>query len=269
MVAFTSYISSLSDPLCRAFLTQLSPRLGVDCYFLDGAWPTRLAQLSRHVPDVAWICGLLHVTNESADSRWPYEPIAAPVMRGARYGGLPVYFSDLIVRTDSPIHTLADIRDKRWAVNEQSSLSGYQMLNCSLEQDRYGRRFGGEVVLTGTHLRSIKAVLQRSADFATIDSTVWDAYAAQNPKQRRLLRVVTSLGPFPAPPIVVKKNAPLALRLAVQQALLDLHQTPQALSAMALLQTARFAPVTNADYDSIRALHADRNRQAFTMPMDE
>src|SRR5947207_11493460 len=51
--------------------------------------------------DVAFVCGLPYV--EATDAgRAAVEPLAAPVLRGERYGGRLIYFSDVIVRHDSP-----------------------------------------------------------------------------------------------------------------------------------------------------------------------
>src|SRR5262245_10031900 len=51
--------------------------------------------------DVAFVCGLAYV-NHATQSGAAVEPLAAPVLRGRRYGGWPVYFSSVVVRRDSP-----------------------------------------------------------------------------------------------------------------------------------------------------------------------
>lgn len=253
MITFTSYVSSLTDPVCRLFLATLSRRLETECRYLDGDWPSRLDLIERGLPDVAWICGLLHVMEERT-RLWHYEPVAAPVMRGRRYGGQPVYFADLIVHASSNLYTLGDALGRRWAVNETSSFSGYHMLCCRLAQRGMVPRVIGQIVETGSHLQSLNAVLQQTADFATIDSTVWDAFVTQRPEQAGQLRVIATLGPFPAPPVVVSTTAPAALGHTVRNVLLELHTTSGATRTLNALHIDRFAPVTNASYEPIRAL---------------
>ena len=55
----------------------------------------------------------------------PAEPIAAPVLQGERYGGRPIYFSDVIVHRDSDARSFMDLRDRSWSFNDPLSQSGY------------------------------------------------------------------------------------------------------------------------------------------------
>ena len=74
--------------------------------------------------DAAFICGLAYVELVRL-GRADLDPIAAPVLRGERYGDRPVYYSDVIVRRDSPYHRFADLRGRSWSFNEPYSHSGY------------------------------------------------------------------------------------------------------------------------------------------------
>lgn len=55
---------------------------------------------------------------------------------------------------------------------------------------------------TGSHLKSIKMILDNKADVAAIDSNVLKFYLQQNPQDEENLSTVTSLGPMPIYPIV-------------------------------------------------------------------
>lgn len=55
---------------------------------------------------------------------------------------------------------------------------------------------------TGSHLKSIKMILDNKADVAAIDSNVLKFYLQQNPQDKENLSTVTSLGPMPIYPIV-------------------------------------------------------------------
>lgn len=50
---------------------------------------------------------------------------------------------------------------------------------------------------TGSHLKSIKMILDNKADVAAIDSNVLKFYLQQNPQDEENLTTVTSLGPMP------------------------------------------------------------------------
>ena len=74
--------------------------------------------------DVSFVCGLAYIELCGPD-RLPLVPVAAPVLIGERFRTQPVYFSDVIVRRDSPFQTFADLRGASWCFNERLSQSGY------------------------------------------------------------------------------------------------------------------------------------------------
>lgn len=49
----------------------------------------------------------------------------APVFDGEKASGRPVYFCDVIVRSDAPFRTFSDLEGGSWAYNDRCSLSGY------------------------------------------------------------------------------------------------------------------------------------------------
>ena len=68
------------------------------------------APVARGEIDAGFICGLPYV-NLTRQHPAPVELLAAPVLQGERYGGRPIYFSDVIVRADSPYRSG---RSKSW-----------------------------------------------------------------------------------------------------------------------------------------------------------
>src|SRR5262245_27135054 len=62
--------------------------------------------------DVSFVCGLAYI---ELAGRLGREALAAPVLRGTRYRGRPVYFSDVIVRAEAPFRKFADLRGCSWA----------------------------------------------------------------------------------------------------------------------------------------------------------
>ena len=71
-----------------------------------------------------FMCGLPY----ARDPR-PLTPIIAPVVRGARYQGRPIYFTDIVVRTDSPYRTLEDTFGRR--VGYTSIIRSPAMSHCA------------------------------------------------------------------------------------------------------------------------------------------
>src|SRR5436305_10875899 len=97
--------------------------------------------------DVGFICGLPYVRLVDSPGT-PVELLAAPVLRGERYQNKPVYFSDVIVRSDSPFASFDDLGGCRWASSQRTSHSGYDMVCSSLLAQRKTRRYFDALIET-------------------------------------------------------------------------------------------------------------------------
>ena len=202
------------------FETRISgPLEGDDDPFADGR------------VDVGFVCAPTY--------RWMRERVEllpALVPLDARANGRPVYFADVVVRDDSNLATFDDLRGKRWAYNDRNSRSGwFSML------DRVGGDTGffSELVHAGSHLQSLAAVRAGTVDGAAIDSNVLFLEPHHD------LRVVESWGPFPIQPVIVREGVDDALKSRLAEALLRMHEQHD----LAPFGFARFAPVTDADYE--------------------
>ncbi len=194
----------------------------------------------------AWVCGIVYVRQPDLDL------LAAPVMRGQRYGGKAVYFSDLIVRRESRFSRLPDLRGCRFAYNERGSFSGMICVEAGIRHLGGTRDFFGPLVKSGSHMRSIEMVLSGGADTAAIDSTVLDQLAAEDPGLPKRMRIVTSFGPYPVPPWVASNQVSPGLRSRLRSALLEMNATEDGRGSLKLGQMERFSAVDDRYYDRIR-----------------
>lgn len=97
-----------ADAMCRELTGYIAQRLGITARFVDDVpWQERERLLDTGAIDLCWICGLPYV--QKADAAALIELCVAPVMSGTRYGGQPVYFSDVLVRSDSAYGSFADL----------------------------------------------------------------------------------------------------------------------------------------------------------------
>jgi phosphonate transport system substrate-binding protein len=223
-------------------------------YLEDADWQDSYRRIAAGEIAVGWICGRPYV--RLADEGAPIHLLAAPVMAGERYGGRPVYFSDVVVRRDSPYTTFAELRGATWAYNEPGSQSGYHVTRYHLARlgVKPGESFFGRSQATGAHLNSLAMVLSGAADASAIDSTVLEWELAADPGLAEHIRVIDAIGPSPVPPLVVSTRVPDDVTAEWRRRLLALHQTEAGRQALAVGRLARFAAVTDADYDPIRAM---------------
>jgi len=205
--------------------------------------------------DVGFICGLPYVrlADEPANT---VELLAAPVLQGERYRQKPVYFSDVIVRSDSPYTSFDDLGGCTWAYNEPGSHSGYNLVCSSLLERGKTLHYFGTMIKTGSHSRSLQLVLEGRADATAIDSHVLDVVLAQNKDLALQLRVVTMLGPSSIPPVVVARSLDPDLKCRMQQALLTMHDDPDMARALHEGRIDHFVAVTDANYNDIRTIFA-------------
>src|SRR6476661_7840072 len=110
-IKFASFLAPNVFPVYEFIAEYLGRQLGRPTELAVG---TSYAGFAEGKADVGFICGLPYVLLARQDPP-PVEPLAAPVLQGERYGGRPIYYSDVIVRRGSPFKSFADLRGARWA----------------------------------------------------------------------------------------------------------------------------------------------------------
>lgn len=250
MLTLASYLAENARPVYEGLTAWLARRLGEPAELLAGVtWTERLRMLDAGRVHVGFICGLPY--SHRVDR---VELLCAPVMAHRRYGGRPVYFTDVIVRRDSPFTTFADLRGQSYAFNDEGSNSGYVVPRDHLLSLGETGGYFGKVTASGSHQQSIARVLSGEVDASGIDSTVLELEAAQRAEIGPRLRVVESIGPGPIPPVVVARGLPEPQKTRLRDAFLAMHEDPDGRAVLAAGLLARFVPVRDADYDPIRAM---------------
>jgi phosphonate transport system substrate-binding protein len=250
-VRFATFLAPNMLPVYRFLAERIGERLGRPVELVVG---TSFDQFETGEADLGVICGLPYV--RLADRRPPpVEPLAAPVLAGDRYGGRPVYYSDVIVRRDSPITCLEELRGCSWAYNEPMSHSGHTVTLYSLVRMGVRPGFFARVVEAGYHQRAIRLVDAGAVDAAAIDSQVLAIELRDHPDLAGL-RVVGSFGPSTIQPVVAASRLPGRLKDQVRELLVALDDDPTARPALDHGLIDRFTPVDAAAYDDIRAMLA-------------
>jgi phosphonate transport system substrate-binding protein len=248
---FATFLAPNMAPVYRFLAERMGERLGRRVELVVGG---SFDQFERGQADLGVICGLPYVW--LADRRpAPVQPLAAPVLAGDRYGGRPVYYSDVIVRRDSPITSLEELGGCSWAYNEPASHSGHAVTLYSLV--RMGARpgFFGRVVEAGFHQRAIRLVHAGAVDAAAIDSQVLAVELRDHPELAGL-RVIGAFGPSTIQPVVAASHLPDPLKDEVRELLTELGDDPTARPALDHGLIDRFRPVNDGAYDDIRAMLA-------------
>jgi phosphonate transport system substrate-binding protein len=199
------------------------------------------------------VCSLPYVEFERRGIS-PAVPVAAPVLEGERYGGRPVYFSDVIVHRDSPFRSFSDLRGRSWAFNEPLSHSGYGITRYHLVTLGETEGFFGAVIEAGFHEESIRMVAGKEVDASAIDSQVLAVALRDDPVLAGELRVIDALGPSTIQPVAVSKRVPGDLREEIRAVLVSMGDDPGCRERLAVGTVERFVPVDASSYDDIRMM---------------
>jgi phosphonate transport system substrate-binding protein len=214
---------------------------------------TSYESCEKDLNEVCFVCSLPYVTFERRGLDLAV-PVAAPVLEGARYGGRPVYFSDVIVHRDSPFQSFLDLRGRSWAYNEPLSHSGYGITRYHLVQLGETNGFFGKVVEAEFHQEAIRMVAVGEVDGSAIDSQVLGVELRDHPDLAERVRVVEALGPSTIQPVAVSRRVPEDLREAIRDVLVTMAEDPQVRGRLAHGLVERFVAVDAASYSDIRMM---------------
>jgi phosphonate transport system substrate-binding protein len=174
---------------------------------------------------------------------------AVPLARPRNAAGQAEYRSILIVRADSDIQSVADLRGRSFAFGSFHSTSGNLVPRTYLY--RHGIRLEdlSRYDNLGKHDAVAKAVLKGNFDAGAVKDVIAARYRGHG------LRYLAASDPIPAVPIVAHPETPAALREAVTQALLGLDPADPALQETLVSWDPEFqhgfAPAALADYRPI------------------
>ena len=183
--------------------------------------------------------------------------VAAPLPSLARYGGKPVYFTDIVVRADAPYRSLEDTFGGILGYTLVDSMSGGVVLRCHLAPYRathgprlYRQAVGGLVNARGV----IEALAAGRIDVGPLDSYCHDLLRAFDPAFTAQVRTLASTQALPIPPLVATAVLPAETLARLRQALLETAAAPELVPVIHRLLLAGFAFPDPASYLPLAAM---------------
>jgi phosphonate transport system substrate-binding protein len=252
LIRFATFLAPNMFPVYQSIADYVGEKLDCPTELIIGS---DFGQFAAGEADIGFICGLPYV-QLARQSPAPVELLAAPVLQGERYGGRPIYFSDVIVRRDSPFQNFADLRGCCWSYNDLGSHSGYNITRYHLVQLGQTEGYFGRVVAAGSHQNSIRLICAGEVEASAIDSQVLAIELRDQPELGAQLRLIDALGPAAIQPVVAARQLPGGLKAEVRAILLEMGADPIAKNRLAHGFVDRFAPVTDSTYDDIREMLA-------------
>ncbi|MHC4635890.1 MAG: substrate-binding domain-containing protein [Planctomycetota bacterium] len=156
-----------------------------------------------------------------------------------------------IVRADSAIKNIEDLRGKRFAFTDPESNTGCIVPTWAIGQ--YGvepESYFGNIVYTGSHDRSIHAVADGVTDGAGVDSLVFYSLIKTHPDIKTSLRIIWKSEVFGAPPIVIPKGLEKSIKEKLCNIFLSMSEDNQGQKILEGLDVEYFREPRAGEYDS-------------------
>ena len=247
-LVFANFLAPNMTSVYADVAARVGRALGAPAQLIEG---TDLEQLRDGSVDVAFLCGLPYV-RLCQERPGMLRPLAAPILDEARCEDRPVYFSDVIVRHDSPFRSFGDLRGHSWAYNTEDSFSGCLLVRYHLLQLGETEAFFGRVTISGRHQESIRKVVNGEVDASAIDSHVLGVERLRKPDLAGEIRVIAALGPSTIPLVVATAGVPEEIGARLRDALCALGRDRASRGALASGLIRRYTPIDDRAYDDIR-----------------
>jgi phosphonate transport system substrate-binding protein len=133
------------------------------------------------------------------------------------------YKSQILVRTDSGINSLADLKGKKFAFVDPLSASGYvyPTLTVKNKTGQEPKTFFSTTTFAGSHPNAALAVYNKQVDGAAMFIDARDSLVAANPDIKTATKVIDTAGPIPNDGVALRKGFPDDVGAKVKKALLD------------------------------------------------
>jgi ABC-type phosphate/phosphonate transport system substrate-binding protein len=228
--------------------------------------PSPLALPPRIAPDTLFsqMCGYPLRTFYEGQYRLLGTPLYDLPGCRLRPDGVPTHCSFLIVKASSFVWVTAHLRGARFVMNGPDSNSGMNLARRLFAPLARDGRFFGEVLTSGSHLRSMEMVAEGLADGATIDCVTFGFVSRFRPALTARLRVVAETPASPAIPFITAAATPERTARRLSQILTSPWPSPALAAGFAGLSIRRVAPPQPAAYEAV--LDLERETAALGYP---
>lgn len=237
-------------------------RANLDWELVDHDAPAPLSALwTRGDLGLAMMCGLPY-----SQRRPRPQLIAAPLPSPERYQRRPIYFTDIVVRADSPHRGLEDTFGGIVGYTLEDSMSGFVALRRQLLSFRrsgkplYRKSVGGFI----NARRVIETLDAGNIDVGPLDSYYHDLLRTNDPVFAAKVRVVAATAPAPIPPLIATASLETSQVERLRGALREVGERPELAAQRETLLLLGFAAPASTDYDVFDGILAESNQHPGT-----
>lgn len=193
-----------------------------------------------------------------------------PILTPRQAEGETGYYSTLVVRADTPIHILSDLRGRSVGYIDYNSTSGYLYPRAALRKQGIDPdAFFGKSSFAGAHTQAVMALDHRQFDATFLQASggtpetgftrgALRTMAREGLVNEKDFRVIWATGPIPSDAIVARTDRPQAMIDAVRGALGAMaYDEPKLWTDTGQLDGSAYTAVNRDHYKSIIDLRRD------------
>jgi phosphonate transport system substrate-binding protein len=230
----------------QGFINYVAERLGREPASLYRTSYSETNDLVRYRQcDMAIVCTYPFIRGE--------KEFGMQVLVVPRIKGETTYQSFILVPASSAAKSLFDLRGKRFGSADIISTTGWLFPAMVLMQaGENPNNFFGKLILTGSHDRSLQAVIAGFVDGVAVHGIVYDQMVAEDPSILKKTKILLKSTPFGIPPIVVNPNLDKDMRNEILSVLLNMHNDARGKRILDKLQIERFEIPQKGLFDDLR-----------------
>ena len=224
----------LADYLGKEIGRPVSVRVGSD-------YQEHIAYVGKDEADIAFMGPAPYVTMVAKYGK-------KPILARLETDGNPLFRGYFVVRQDSPLKTLADLKGKRMAFGDRDSTMSHLVPQYMLEQAGVTLDKLADHKFLGSHNNVVLAVLSGDFDAGAVKDEVFDKYAKQG------LRALVDTPYYSDHVFVTRSTLAPGMIQALRSAMLRLKDTPGGREILEAIKphTTALVPAADTDYDNLR-----------------
>ncbi len=157
-----------------------------------------------------------------------HDKCGAEVILNSIRRGSATYNGQILVRSDSGINSVADLKGKRFAFTDPASTSGYLYAAALLKANGVDpAKDLAEAIFAGSHNAAALAVYNGQVDAAATYVDVRNSLEKTFPDIKEKTKVIAQTDPIPNDTITVRKDMPADVKEKFKQALLAVMETEE------------------------------------------
>lgn len=167
----------------------------------------------------------------------------------------------ILVRKDSPIRSVADLKGKAVSYPAPSALAATMLPQAYLHTHGVDVMRDLDNRYVGSQESAIMNVYLGHTQAGATWPVPWRTLAKERPEVGATLKIIWQTETLPNISVVVRDDVPAALAQQVQTLITQLHLSPEGREVIAQMHLSAFSPADNQTYDKVRAFIAFFDRE--------